>query len=359
MNVRKKYNIITTTSASADDLRENKTAYIKNNGDVEKISGTIINYSGLLIFRDNPIISLEDSTLNITALKDATSYDIYSNGVLIRSTSVLKVNLATLLTEEGTYNIYVIAKGTGYKDSEKSNVVTFKVLPTKGSLINLDMTGSGIASQYRVLKVNETVVEVLGMTDLQTSFAYNTTSKTGSFDKGTIGQLYAGSDLDTYLNTTWYNTLSATAKAALVQKSIIQKMYSQQDGGTSTSATYSGTYGTGSTKYYLTLSDQKTVGNRYVYALGVEDVVEYVSNLTMYTVNMMYWNTIAAQHNTCIWLNSAYAGLYNNPSDRAFSVSGDNGQLHSYRPVTSTDDVDRVRPAFQIDLSKINWSKVS
>ena len=58
MNVRKKYKLITATSASADDMRKDKTAYIKNNGAVEKIFGTIVNYSGLLIFRNkHPTIS--------------------------------------------------------------------------------------------------------------------------------------------------------------------------------------------------------------------------------------------------------------------------------------------------------------
>lgn len=355
MNVRKKYNIITTTSASADDLRENKTAYIKNNGDVEKISGTIINYSGLLIFRDNPTITLEGSTLNITALKDATSYDIYSNNVLLRNTSALEISLATLLTEVGTYTVYVVAKGSGYKDSGKSNEVIFKVMamPAKGDLINLDMTGSGTTSQYRVLKVNGTIVEVLGMSDLQTSFQYNAAYKDGAFDGGRNGQLYSGSDLDNYLNTTWYNTLSTTTKAALVAKNIVQKLYSHSD-GTSISATYSGVYGTDNTAYYFIQLDQKTVGNRYVYALGVEDVVEYIgngtSNFNMSSVNTMYFNqTSSIVHS--IWFNSAKAV----DISRAYYV---NGGLGNFNDVNVTYTA-RVRPAFQIDLSKIEWSKVS
>lgn len=368
MNVRKKYTTITATSASADDLRENKTAYIKNNGAVEKIFGTIINYSGLLIFRNkNPSISLEGNILKITALPNATKYDIYSNNVLLKTTSILETNLAILLKEEGTYSIYVIAKGPGYKDSEKSNIVSYKVeqvMPIKGDLINLDMTGSGTTSQYRVLKVNGTVAEVLGMTNLKPARAYNETSKTASFDNGTIGQLYSGSDLDIYLNTTWYNTLTAAAKNALVAKNIIQKMYSLGK-GTSSTATYSGEYGTSTssrtTAYYITLTDQKSVGNRNVYALGVEDVVEYLGNgadnLNRTSVNIMFWNDIMDFGDQYIWLNSAYVDSSNvDSSNNALVANCYSGSITD-RSVSIRMSL--VRPAFQIDLSKISWSKVN
>lgn len=434
MNVRKKYNIITTTSASADDIRENKTAYIKINGNIEKIFGTIANYNGLLVFKNNPTITLEDSTLKITALKGATSYDIYSNNVLLENTSALEIDLTTLLTEKGTYSIYAIAKDSEYKDSGKSNEVSYEVLPKlstpsisfnkveedrldvsgnssasydiysngsllatasmdnlllskfitavgtyniyiigkksgyrdsdasntlsyvvtempkKGALINLDMTGSGTTSQYRVLKVDGTVAEVLGMSNLATK-AYNATSKTGTFDGGTTGQLYANSDLDNYLNITWYNTLSSTAKNALVQKNIIQKMYSisTSDPGNSICKGWY-PYDT----YYLALADQRTVGNRYIYALDVEDIVKYLGTYIYHlNIRRMYWNS-DSWVNDYIWLNSASP---HHSTSRVFSVWGTKQACITSNSCDTTYYC--VRSAFQIDLSKITWSRVS
>lgn len=96
--------------------------------------------------------------------------------------------------------------------------------PTKGDLINMDLDGNGNKT-YRVLAISGNVAKLLGMSDISTSQKYNATSKTGTFANGGEGQLYAGSDLDTYLNTTWYNTLSTNAKAAIVPESRTQYMY--------------------------------------------------------------------------------------------------------------------------------------
>ena len=91
-------------------------------------------------------------------------------------------------------------------------------LVAKGDLIKLDLDGNG-NKQYRVLSINDKIAKVLGMSDISTSQKYNATDKVGTFTNGTTGQLYTGSDLDTYLNTTWYNTLTSAVKAAIVPES--------------------------------------------------------------------------------------------------------------------------------------------
>lgn len=80
-------------------------------------------------------------------------------------------------------------------------------LATKGNLINMNLDGNGNKT-YRVLAMNGNVAKLLGMSDISTSQKYNATNKIGTFTNGTKGQPYVGSDLDTYLNTTWYNTLT-------------------------------------------------------------------------------------------------------------------------------------------------------
>ena len=101
-------------------------------------------------------------------------------------------------------------------------------LVAKGDLIRLDLDGNG-DKQYRVLGINGNVAKLFGMSDISTSQVYNATSKTGPFINGATGQLYAGSDLDTYLNTTWYNTLTSAVKAAIVPESRTQYMYEYYD----------------------------------------------------------------------------------------------------------------------------------
>ena len=86
---------------------------------------TLPTYGGLLRFSSSPTISLTDSTLTITAVENATSYDIYSNDTLLTNTTNLTVDLSTLITETGTYTIYAIAKATNYADSEKSNEISY------------------------------------------------------------------------------------------------------------------------------------------------------------------------------------------------------------------------------------------
>lgn len=89
-------------------------------------------YTGLLRFSAAPTISLSNSTLTITAVANATSYAIYSNNALLTTITTTSVDLSTLITTSGTYTIYVIAKGTGYADSEKSNEVSYEVSSASG-----------------------------------------------------------------------------------------------------------------------------------------------------------------------------------------------------------------------------------
>ena len=63
----------------------------------------------------------------------------------------------------------------------------------------------------------------------------------------------------------------------------------------------------------------------------------------------MFWNQETSPGSTYLWLHSAFASN----SDYAFNVFGDIGFLVDNRVYRTS----AVRPAFQIDLSKISWSK--
>ena len=117
------------------------------------------------------------------------------------------------------------------------------------------------------------------MSDISTSQKYNATSKTGTFTNGTTGQLYAGSDLDIYLNTTWYNTLTSTVKAAIVPESRTQYMYQYYDKpNTPNTPTYTYQYQwnwSNSDYENANLTDSILIGNRNIFALDLKDIFDF------------------------------------------------------------------------------------
>ena len=216
---------------------------------------------------------------------------------------------------------------------------------SKGQIITMNL--DGIDREYRILKLDGNIAEVVCM---------STVGKSKLGDDGT----YAGGSLDTYLNSTWYNTLTAAAKAAIVSKTFNQdSWYSDATG----SPVYSGNYGTtvpGKYPYSIskgsaTYGDQIT---RNVYALSVQDVIDYITDtdvgdgkLENYNIWKMFWNTTTQPSiSEYLLLRSAYASNTNN----AWLVKSD-GSVSIYNIVHEN----AVRPALTIDLSKITISRIT
>ena len=221
----------------------------------------------------------------------------------------------------------------------------------KGSLVKMNL--DGIERQYRVLSVNGNVCKVLGMWDDFTS-KYNETSKTTNFN-GTTAQKYEGSTLDTYLNTTWYNTLSDTAKAAIIPENVVQYCYKYYDEpNTPNTPTYTYQY-----QYNWSNSDYENadnvgnvvVGSRNVFALDLKDIFDYIGKvcITSNELMTMFWNS-TTQVSKHLWLRSSFADY----SDNTWVVIGAGGIL-------GRSDVNRsrvVRPALNLDMSKIQYTLV-
>lgn len=226
----------------------------------------------------------------------------------------------------------------------------------KGDLITMNLDGTD--RQYRVLKNTDgTVYEVLGMFDSSSTVAFND-GTTDTFADGTVGRKYADGTLDTYLNTTWYGTLSSTAKNAIVDKNVIQDMWYNSNEG---NPDYIGKL-LSDTTYTMSLKSSATltVGQRHIYALSVQDVLDYLEvtpSMTAATTtllgasfNMLLWNTSSAQSTSAaIWLRSAHAA----GSQYACMASGYTGHFNY-----DSNKSHYARPAFQIDLSKIPYTKV-
>lgn len=248
---------------------------------------------------------------------------------------------------DGDHVVKLRAKGAGFGTSSFSNSVTVKkgsAMPVKGDLITIE------SKQYRVLKTSGSVAEVLAMYDATTSQVVGSNNT------------YAGSALDTYCNSTFYGTLSSAMQNAIIEKTFQQDEWSWSSlpsGGTG-AAIYRGIYG--SSKYVIGLTNASYGSSisRKCYALSVQDAINYLevatsmdfSNTTLNSENVwtMFWNQQTSLGSVYIWLRSAY----DSKSDDIFYADGNRGTL-DYNLASLAYSV---RPAFQIDLSKIEWSPV-
>lgn len=231
--------------------------------------------------------------------------------------------------------------GTGWDITFPSTLT----MPVKGDLITMNLDGTD--RLYRVLKiVDGTTVEVLSMGGVSLQyFSYQGDGK------------YADSKLDSFLDSTYYESLSARGKAAIVQKDVIQDQWTD---GSSGSPTYTGTNSNPNDNHVYTisrvLSGNKTVGKRRVYALSIQSIIDYLSDKSVlaYPREMLVpdniWNAFFGRSeavNEQVWL------MTGNPNSRyAWVLSG----LYGYMYDSIADSQNSVRPVFQIDLSKIDFT---
>ena len=230
---------------------------------------------------------------------------------------------------------------------------------SKGDLITID------SKEYRVLSVEGTQAKLLAIYS-QGGCRFNNSSVTTSFN-GTMGEKYESSILDNYLENEFYPSLSF--KDAIISQNITQNMYKYngtpadasswfKDGFTSTD--------TSGTNYTLSKIGSVSVGERHVYALDIEDIINYLgSSWTPQQLNELFLNVDYAIENifgdvagaTYISLRSATEYSYN-----TFCVCGNDGVIQSVKMANSGMVVVQlanpsIHPAFVIDLSKVEYTK--
>lgn len=243
------------------------------------------------------------------------------------------------------------------------SVVTAIDYPVKGDLINMDLDGNGNKT-YRVLSMDGKVAKMLSMSDTNASQVWDSNNPTITMGTLSVAK-YADSNLDTYLNTTWYNTLNTNAKSAIIAQTITQDAWYWKD-RVGDSSVYSGTYGAsvpGTNNYSISkyANAESTIGNRYIYVLGAQDIIDYLNDINVQidtsailrNVNIwkMFWNKTTQPNYSYSWLRSADAEY----SHKALQIGAGYGVLVS--GIISTGA--KIRPAFQIDLSKIPFTKTT
>lgn len=127
LNSSKAEAVIGITSAFIGDTNgkaKEVTAYVHDGINWHDLNGEII-----LSKLYTPKISISGKTLTITNdgrnSDKVTNYKVYNGSTLLTTITATTLDLTTVITTNGTYNISVIATGTGYTDSDSSNVVEY------------------------------------------------------------------------------------------------------------------------------------------------------------------------------------------------------------------------------------------
>lgn len=233
---------------------------------------------------------------------------------------------------------------SGYVGFNKVVVNVKKKMPVKGDLIMLD------GKQYRVLKMTDTVAEVLAM--------YATDSQ--AFDASGKSNVYANSSLDVYLSQTFYNSLSTSMQNAIVEKTFQQDSWGHNRD--SVIANYVGTVRSGA-QYQLILSSTTYSEpiSRRCYAMSYQDIIDYLevttsmnsadTTLTSENIWKMFLNQTEplGPGNPSLWARSADSLFHDTAGRIDLGIGGFGG--------AGVNMLYPIRPEFQIDLSKIDWTK--
>lgn len=266
------------------------------------------------------------STTQVDDSGNVVPVDFTAHKTLINGTAYT-VKGGKCMVNGTVYNILkgrTLINGTGYD-------ITFAPsLPRKGDLITMNLDGTD--RQYRVLKiVDGATVEVFRVQNLSEMIGYSNTAQ------------YAGNNIDVALNQTYYNTLTTAAKNAIVAKDINQYSYASSNQWTNDRA---------SVFYYPANKWLRYhVGNRFVYALDLEDVEEYFnSKYTSNDLNTVFFQDfIGLSSDKRLWLRS----MDSTHDDYAACIIYGTYAVIMGMPYS---DPQGVQPAFQIDLSKIDFT---
>ena len=248
-----------------------------------------------------------------TTKKSAEVAGVY-NGRVIYNASVGDKNGGTTSGGSGSTG------GTTEGGSSGGTVTTPSELKT------LDIEGT----KYIVLEERENnqalvmTASSIGEKKFQSNYDHNTKLR----PDGQNASTYEGSEIDNYLENTWYKGLSAKMKAAIQTTNIKQVLYTVRNDPNSKQET--GPNG----QVYNTIS-------RHVFLPGVEDINNVVNLKNVSKVQ-------AFLNGTSIWTRDSH---YRNEAEFLNSYLGS----LTYTDVCNTADM---RPTFVINLSQVNYSVV-
>lgn len=323
----------------------------------------------------------EDKSNKVTSISNISTDTQYPSAKCVYDNLQTKVAIAQGVANA---NKFVVTDNNGDVVTENRVYTSYEdVSAVKGDLIQMNLDGTD--RTYRVInRLDGTVVEVMTLVS---------SALTPSYSSGPLPSsgIYEGSEMDTYLNTTWYNTLSSEAKLAIVDKVIQQDQWVLIDSGQQLIATSNPLpfpvpveygYVTGLTtdagttvNYYIVPNGElayvgiglktKTFGNqitRHVYTVGMQDVIDYVANPQISDGKLMDYNFYRMFQGNAVTPVPASESLLHKIQIRSAaypnSVYGVN--LFTFDGIFFSDygRGNELCPTFQIDLSKIQYTKL-
>lgn len=214
-----------------------------------------------------------------------------------------------------------------------------KEMPVKGGLITLD------GKQYRVLEINNNIAELYGL--------YTITSQDSNMN-------YFGSKTDTYLNETFYSELPKSIQDAIVEKYIIEDSFRVYFSENECDYYYKNDSGVQYLKQqdsYAGSSEQQ--GFRKCYLISLSTILKYcnatkdmTAQNTSFTEEVMDQLTPLDDSETIVFITEADSADYHADVVLQYSTTTKDFSVYyaGSGPVPAC-------PAFQIDLSKVNWTK--
>lgn len=230
-----------------------------------------------------------------------------------------------------------------YSTTESVDITT---MPVKGDLIIIEN------KVYRVMSIDGTTALLMSNFNVG-KMAMNSKSliDTVSFGSDLSGPKYASADcdIDEYLNSTYYNSLSSAMQSAIVPTNIKQSMYYVKWGteySDLTAATPDGTVYSAGKIAEVSIEDP-----RKIFVLDLDDIAEYYGWADIATSSMLgdlFGDILSIK--TTMWIRSATdISTYL----RCISYVDTYGYNLIFSNSVSTENL--VVPAFYIDLSKVEW----
>lgn len=267
--------------------------------------------------------------------------------VVVKTANVksIKDNEKVWISDMNTNCVNTIsAFNDGFEQKSAVNV-------SKGDIIIID------EKEYRVLEVNENEVKLLAMYDTVSVGFYSNDSDVYILTPRGEGIKYENSNIDNYLENEFYPSLSF--KDAIIPQNITQNIYVFNDTVIDASAWGKAHFTPSTTKgglYTVGKVASVSIGSRHVYALDVQDIIDYLDpekisfrhtpTWTPQQFNTMFWNVDSSLESEYIWSRSACYGYYD-----CVYLDGVYGVLSTIQYNYNTP----VRPAFVIDITKVEY----